>query len=296
MKIIDNVYFEIHTDETDTISKIRKNINSYYLSSNHYQNYFPINLDYGPVSIDTIINFLNYIQKKIKSPKLSNKKIIYYIYNDCESTYLLNSILLLGSFLIYYENKNVDDILNLFDYLLKSCPSFFIDCNNQDEKYCNSLKSCFVCINLLKNILNNISIQYSISYDIFDILNLRIIVVNNFNKINKIIKSQNINHIMYSKSNLEDIIDNTFQKYYIKTIDYNLIQEFKNIINNNKLILILYTCFDDISIMFCIFFIEQFNMNIEEAISCIRLFISGSLLPAQINKLRNLYQEKMNNL
>lgn len=95
-----------------------------------------------------------------------NKSIVYYIYDNDNSSYLLNTILLLCSFLLYYTNYSIDYIIHIFQNYLTQCPDGFIDCNNV---YNSSLKSCLSCIHSLKSSFDNISIEVSISFDLIDL-------------------------------------------------------------------------------------------------------------------------------
>ena len=289
MNIIDNFNFEIHKNEIETISKIRKYPNSFYFSSNHYQSYFPINIEYGPINIKSIIEFVYYIESKMNNIKFLNKSIVYYIYDNDNSSYLLNTILLLCSFLLYYTNYSIDYIIHIFQNYLTQCPDGFIDCNNV---YNSSFKSCLLCIHSLQSSFDNISIKLSISFDLFDLENIHIIIISNYipQKIKNIVNSKNINNVIFSKNIYDKIFEDNICKHNIQSIDNEFIIKFTNMIqkSENNILLLLNLYLDDLIILICIYFVLKFDITIDDSITCIRLFTSYSLSSKQITKLKSI--------
>ena len=307
-KICDRFYLTIHNNLEDTKKKINKSPN-YITSSDFHDSYIPLDKDYGPLNICDIIKFNKFIDDKIKHPKLANRNIIYYIYNDDNHIYLLNSVLLCGSYLIFNKNYNWDKVLFKLHNIFNDHPCYYIDCISKWGGYKTSITDCFRTLDFIyKNNIIDIA-KFDISeYEYFtDFENRDMnIIANKFlamtcpslNKdINNIIcelKKRDINLIIrlnnpksYDKKIFNDnniIVEDLFFEDYT-TPDIKIIKKFINLINN--------TNYDDLvavhckaglgrtGLLICIWLIIKLNFTPKNAITYIRLIRPGSIMGYQ---------------
>lgn len=163
--IYNNFYIDIHNNETHTKYMIRHNPNNYYFSSHHFESYVPFNNDYGPVNIHTILDFCLFIKNRIEHPRLRNRNIVYYIYNDENSYYMLNTFLLVSAFMIIHYNLNFKNVIYMLHKHFNTCPTNFVDCVSQNGGYTTSLTDCIRVIDYM--VKNNVVSLTSFDYDDF---------------------------------------------------------------------------------------------------------------------------------
>tara|TARA_B100001778_G_scaffold334904_1_gene348887 strand:- start:802 stop:1800 length:999 start_codon:yes stop_codon:yes gene_type:complete len=157
--ITQNIYIDIHLNEEHTIQLIKQNTNIYYFSSDHHEETANVGISNGPVNISTIYKFCNLFDSKVKHKKLNNRNIYYYVYNDSDSVYLLNTIFLIGSYLIFNCNYNLQNLIRSLSYIFNDHPTSYNDCVGTYGGYQSCLVDCFQALIFVKNknyfILNN---------------------------------------------------------------------------------------------------------------------------------------------
>ncbi len=307
-KICDRFYLTIHNNLEHTKTEINNSLD-YITSSDFHDSYIPLDKDYGPLNICDIIKFNAFIDDKIKNPKLANRNIVYYIYNDNNHIYLLNAVLLCGSYLILNKNYNWHKVLFKLHNIFNEHPCYYIDCISKWGGYKTSISDCFRTLDFIHNnkIINIAKFDISEYEYLTDFQNRDMnIIANKFlamacpslNKdINNVIselKKRNINLIIrlngphtYDKKLFNDnniIIEDLYFDDYT-TPDIKIIKKFMNLINN--------TNYDDLvavhckaglgrtGLLICIWLILKLNFTPSDAITFIRLIRPGSIMGYQ---------------
>lgn len=307
--IYHRLYLDIHKNEQETL-KFIKSSNDYITSSDFHELYMPLKNDYGPINICCIINFCNFIDEKMQNPELIHRNIVYYIYllNERNNAYLLNSVFMMGCYLIIKKNicvnKVIFDILHIFN----EHPCYFIDCISEWGGYYSSIIDCLRAISFIyKNDiedLNNFNIEdyeYLTNYsqrdmniiankfiamacpsqkNIYDVCNelkkrnvkLVIRLNENNNYDSKIFETQNI-----------DVLDLYFDDYSVPSI--KIIKKFMNAVNNieysDKVAIHCRAGLGRTGILICIWLIIKLNFKPAEAIAYIRIMRPGSIMGNQ---------------
>ena len=307
--IYHRLYLDIHKNEQETF-KFIKSSNDYITSSDFHELYMPLKNDYGPINICCIINFCNFIDEKMQNPELIHRNIVYYIYllNERNNAYLLNSVFMMGCYLIIKKNicvnKVIFDILHIFN----EHPCYFIDCISEWGGYYSSIIDCLRAISFIyKNDiedLNNFNIEdyeYLTDYsqrdmniiankfiamacpsqkNIYDVCNelkkrnvkLVIRLNENNNYDSKIFETQNI-----------DVLDLYFDDYSVPSI--KIIKKFMNAVNNieysDKVAIHCRAGLGRTGILICIWLIIKLNFKPAEAIAYIRIMRPGSIMGNQ---------------
>ena len=307
-KICDRFYLTIHNNIVHTKKEISKSPD-YITSSDFHDSYTPLQNDYGPLNICDIIKFNKFIDDKMTNPKLLNRNIVYYIYNDDNHIFLLNAVLLCGSYLILNKNYNWHKVLFKLHNIFNDHPCYYIDCISKWGGYKTSISDCFRTLDFIHNnkIINIAKFDISEYEYLTDFENRDMnIIANKFlamacpssNKdINNIIselKKRNINLIIrlngpdsYEKKLFNDnniIIEDLYFEDYT-TPDIKIIKKFMNLINNtNYDDLVVVHCKAGLGrtgLLICIWLIIKLNFTPSDAITYIRLIRPGSIMGYQ---------------
>jgi len=305
-KICDRFYLTIHNNLEHTKKEIKENID-YITSTDFHDSYIPLDKDYGPININDIIKFNKFIDERINNPKLNKRNIVYYIYNDINNIYLLNAVLLCGSYLILNKNYNWDKVLFELHYIFNEFPCYYIDCISKWGGYKISITDCLRTLDFIhkKKIIdiynwNILDYEYLTDFKNRDMN----IIANKF--LAMACPSKNINSVIteLKKHNISLVIrlneDDTYDKTIFKenniivedlyfddytTPDIKIIKKFMNLINN--------TSYDDLvavhckaglgrtGLLICIWLILKLNFTPINAITYIRLIRPGSIMGYQ---------------
>ena len=97
-------------------------LNSIIFSTDKELTYKPINKDFGPLSIEKIIPFINELEKLLEINQFNNK-IIYY-YTGLQKMYRCNSAFLIGCFMIVKMKISSLEILKIFSKIEPKLENF----------------------------------------------------------------------------------------------------------------------------------------------------------------------------
>lgn len=303
--IVNNLYLDIHIDENHTkklISINKKNI--YYFSSDYHEDENYLGIENGPPNISIIYNFSNLLDSKVKHINLNNRDIYYYIYIDDKSLYLLNSVFLICSYLIFKLNYNIQKLIRILCEceILNDHPTQYKDCVGFFGGYQSNLIDCLETLYFVKNknyfILNKFNNKFyeycnDFNYRDFNIILSKIIAMRspkNNNELNNMI------HIL-KKNNIKLLIrlnnDNTYDESLLlnnlnvsnlffkdcKIPSINIIIKFIKLIDEyNEMIAIHCKAgLGRTGILICIWLIYKLNFKPEHAISWLRIYRPGSI-------------------
>ena len=306
-KICDRFYIKIYNNTEETIKDIN-NSEDYITSSDLHDGYIPLANDYGPINICDIIKFNCLIHEKLNHPKLLNRNIVYYIYNNNSSTFLLNTILLAGSYLIFLKNYNPEKVIFKLYNFFNDHPCYYIDCISTWGGYFSSITDCFRTLFFIHNnkILdfNNFNItEYEylsdFKYRDMNIIGNKFLAMacpssKDINSVINDLKKKNIKVLI--RLNGENIYDkNLFINKNIIVHDLffedlsvpniNIIKKFMNLIDNtdnNELVAIHCRAgLGRTGLLICIWLIIKLNFTPSNAIAYIRLIRPGSIMGYQ---------------
>jgi len=294
--VFNNLFISIHKDVKETEYFIRTS-KDYIFSSDYHEYNYPIYHEYGPVNIYNIYQFAELLNETIENPKLEDRDLVYYIYNDNEE--LTNTILLIGCYMIIKLKYNPSKVIFILSHLMNLHNNYYIDCITKHGGYRTSIINCYrslyFSINL--NLINLKDYLYLSEMDGRDmhIIGNKFIALScpSINKKNiKELHNRNIKHIIrlngidvYDKSLVEPIKihDLYFKDMTVPSI--NIIKQFMNIVNNIDITeLIAIHCKAGLGrtgILICIWLIIKYNFTPENVIAYIRMIRSGSILSYQ---------------
>tara|TARA_X000000368_G_C22968970_1_gene684535 strand:+ start:144 stop:1142 length:999 start_codon:yes stop_codon:yes gene_type:complete len=320
--ITQNIYIDIHLNEKHTIELIKQNTNIYYFSSDYHEETVNVGISNGPVNISNIYNFCNLFNSKVKHKKLNNRDIYYYVYNDNESLYLLNTIFLIGSYLIFNCNYNLQSLIRSLSYIFNDHPTSYNDCVGVYGGYQSCLVDCFQALIFVKNknyfVLNNFDNAFyeycnSFSYRDFNVFFDKMIAlrspINNkelYNMIN-IFNDKNIKTLIrLNNDNDYDsniLIQNNINIYDLYFEDCNIpsnniIIKYLNLINEyNELIAIHCKAgLGRTGILICIWLIYKLDFKPEIAIAWLRINRPGSIHGFQGHFVKTLTKDYLESL
>mgnify|MGYP001453314534 CR=1 FL=1 len=307
--IHERLYLDIHKNEQETRDIIKKS-NDYVTSSDLHESYIPLKYDYGPINMCYIICFCKFIDSKMCNKKISNRNIVYYIYllNDKNNIHLLNSVFMMGCYLIIKKNIPIDKVIFDILYIFNEHQCYYIDCVSEWGGYHSSIVDCLRAVNFVykNNIedLNNFDIkdyEYLTDYSKWDIniiankfVAMRCPNNNNIYNIRNELKKRNVklvirlnsdnnyNSKIFEEENI-NVTDLYFDDYSVPSIE--LIRNFMNIINStnnsDKIAIHCYAGLGRTGILICIWLIIKLNFNPTEAIAYIRIMRPGSIMGNQ---------------
>jgi cell division cycle 14 len=302
--ITNNIYLDIHIDQNNTKNLIEINKKIYYFSSDYHEDDNYLGIENGPPNISIIYNFCNLLDSKIKHINLNNRDIYYYIYIDDKSLYLLNTVFLICSYLIFKLNYNIEKIIRILckSELLNDHPTQYKDCVGYFGGYQSNLIDCLKTLYFVKNknyfILNNFDnkfYNYCNNFEKFDfnIILSKMIAMrspkNNNELINmiNILKTNNIkllirlnNDYIYDESLLLNNL-NVCNLFFedCKIPSNNIIIKFIKLLNEyNEMIAIHCKAgLGRTGILICIWLIYKLNFKPEYAIEWLRIYRPGSI-------------------
>lgn len=293
--VFNNLYISIHKDlkETEYFIKTSKD---YIFSSDYHEYNYQIYYEYGPINIYNIYQFADLLNEKLEHPKIKNRDIVYYIYNDNEE--LTNTVLLIGCYMIIKLNYNPSKVIFILSHLFGLHTNYYIDCITKHGGYRTSIIDCYralyFSINL--NLINLTDYLYLAEEDGRDmnIIGNKFIALScpSINKNNiKELHKQNIKKIIrlngdvYDKSLVEpiEIHDLYFKDMTAPSI--KIIKKFMNIVNNTDITeLIAIHCKAGLGrtgVLICIWLIIKYNFTPQHVIAYIRMIRPGSILSYQ---------------
>ena len=304
--IYNNLYIDIHINETHTMYLIRHNPKIYYFSSNHYESYIPFNNDYGPINIYNILDFCVLIKDKITNTRLKNRKVAYYIYNDKNSYYMLNTLLLLSAFMIIHYNLHYQDVIFNLHTHFNTCPTNFVDCVLDNGGYTTSLIDCIKVIDFM--VCNNVISLTSFDYNDFmycldfnkrdmTVIPKRIIAMieppsNKILEIKEELIKRDVKHIIQLNDDIEydkTIFTDKMKHYNMSFTDCStpsieLVKKFINIVNitgDEKIAIHCKAGLGRTGIFVCIYLMITFRIDAKQAIAMVRMYRSGSIMGYQ---------------
>lgn len=303
--IVNKLYLDIHIDENHTkklISINKKNI--YYFSSDYHEDENYLGIENGPPNISIIYNFCNLLDSKVKHINLNNRDIYYYIYIDDKSLYLLNSVFLICSYLIFKLNYNIQKLIRILCEceILNDNPTQYKDCVGFFGGYQSNLIDCLETLYFVKNknyfILNKFNNKFyeycnDFNYRDFNIILSKMIAMrspknnNELNNMIYILKKNNIkllirlnNDNTYDESlllNNLNVSNLFFEDCKIPSI--NIIIKFIKLIDEyNEMIAIHCKAgLGRTGILICIWLIYKLNFKPKHAILWLRIYRPGSI-------------------
>ncbi len=301
-----NLYIDIHINETHTLYLIRKNPTIYYFSSNHYESYVPFNNDYGPVNIYNILDFCVNTKNRVTNPKLQNRKIVYYIYNNDNSYYMLNTLLLVSAFMIIHYNLKIKDVIFILHTHFNKCPTYFVDCVSQYGGYTTSLIDCIKVIYFM--ISNNVISLTSFDYNDFmycldfnnrdmTVIPKRIIAMvepqsDKLLEIKEELLRRDVKHIIQLNDDIE--YDKSVFTYEMKhynmsfedcsTPSIDLVKKFIDVVfttRDDKIAIHCKAGLGRTGLFVCIYLMLTFKIDTKQAIAMLRMYRSGSIMGFQ---------------
>ena len=304
--IYNNLYIDIHIDEEETKYLIQTKRQNFYFSTSHYESYIPFNNDYGPINIYNIFEFCVQIHYRLTHPKIQNRNIVYYIYNDVNGYYLLNTLLLFSVFILTHYKKTANEVILIMHHHFNHCPTYFIDCVTPDGGYISSLTDCIHAISYL--LQNNITNVQSFNYNDFmycldfperdmTIIPHRIIAMiePNVEKITQIkqeLVKRNVKHIIqlnddieYDKSIFIDkMTHNNMSFEDCSTPSIDLAMEFVSFLKKTENDIIAIHCKAGLGrtgLFVCIYLMITFGIDARKSIAMLRMYRSGSIMGYQ---------------
>ena len=138
--VFNNLFISIHKDikETEYFIKTSKD---YIFSTDYHEYNCKIYYEYGPINIYNIYKFADLLNEKFENPKLKNRDLVYYIYNDNEE--LTNTVLLIGCYMIIKLKYNPNKVIFILSHLMESHLNYYIDCITKHGGYRTSIIDCY---------------------------------------------------------------------------------------------------------------------------------------------------------
>ena len=306
LHVYDKFYIDLHINELHTMELIKTYNKHYYFSSNHFESYIPFNNDYGPINIHTILDFCLFVKNKLTHPRLKNRKIVYYIYNDANSYYMLNTLLLVSALMMTHYNLNVNTIIFTLHKYFNRCPTHFIDCVSQHGGYTTSITDCIKVLYLL--VKNNTISLTSFDYDDFmycldfnkrdmTILPHRLIAMieppsNRLLEVKEELLKRNVKHIIQLNDDIEydkSIFTDDMKHYNMSfedcsTPSIDIVNSFVELLKNTNDEKIAIHCKAGLGrtgLFVCIYLMITFQIDARQAIAMIRMYRSGSIMGYQ---------------
>ena len=138
--VFNNLYISIHKDVQETEYFIKTSKDYIFSTDYHEYNYKIYYVD-GPINIYNIYQFADLLNEKLESPKIKNRDLVYYIYNDNEE--LTNTVLLIGCYMIIKLNYNPSKVIFILAHLFELHSNYYIDCITKHGGYKTSIIDCY---------------------------------------------------------------------------------------------------------------------------------------------------------
>lgn len=293
--VFNNLYLSIHKDikETDYFIRTSKD---YIFSTDYHEYNYPLNNEYGPINIYNIFKFADFLNEKVNDPRIKNRDLVYYIYND--KAELTNIILLIGCYMIIKLKYNQSKVIFILSHLTHLHNNSYTDCISKFGGYRTSIIDCYKSLHFALN-LDLINLDDYINLSEIDGKDMHIIG-NKFiamscpsiNKNNiKELKNRNIKYIIrlngdtYDKNSIKpiEVYDLYFKDMTVPSIQ--LIRKFMTIVNSIDITeFIAIHCRAGLGrtgVLICIWLIIKYNFSPQNAIAYIRMIRPGSILGNQ---------------
>ncbi|KAJ1467649.1 dual specificity protein phosphatase [Baffinella frigidus] len=134
------LYFTVHSDDAHTARVIQRETGLFLFSSFEHEKYRPYCSDFGPVDLESVVEFCRDVQTRMRDPRLTGRKLVYYCERD--RAMRTNAAFLLGAYLVLVAGWTAEDAAKTFDRIVP-CPfMMFRDATDLRSDFDLSILDC----------------------------------------------------------------------------------------------------------------------------------------------------------
>mmetsp|Transcript_32152 Transcript_32152/g.80922 ORF Transcript_32152/g.80922 Transcript_32152/m.80922 type:complete len:469 (-) Transcript_32152:26-1432(-) len=116
LQLCDRLYFTMHKDEAETISRIRKYPSLFYFSNPLSEMYQPFCADFGPVSASIVCQFCEDMRERVADTRIGHRNLVFYTYMG-DTQGVANTVFLLAAYLMLDVGLSPDEAAHKFEGL-----------------------------------------------------------------------------------------------------------------------------------------------------------------------------------